>query len=75
MLRPDLYRDLYDRLAERGLRLINTPEEYRRCHYLPNYYHLIEGHTPRSVWATDPTLPLTRIMTLLEPFGSRPGTT
>jgi len=72
MLRPGQYRDLYDGLAERGLRLINTPEEYRRCHYLPDYYPLIEGRTPRSVWTADPTLPITQIMTLLEPFGSRP---
>ena len=63
---------LYDGLAERGLRLINTPEEYRRCHYLPDYYPLIEGRTPRSVWTADPSLPIAQVMALLEPFGSSP---
>jgi len=72
MLRPGQYRDLYDGLAERGLRLINTPEEYRRCHCLPDYYPLIERRTPRSVWTADPTLPSEQIMALLEPFGSHP---
>ena len=72
MLRPSQYRDLYDGLARHGLRLINTPEEYRRCHYLPDYYPLIEGHTPRSVWTADPTLPIEQIMALLKPFGSHP---
>lgn len=72
MLRPIQYRDLYDGLAERGLRLINTPEEYRRCHYLPEYYPLIKGYTPRSVWTADPMLPIAQILALLEPFGSHP---
>jgi hypothetical protein len=72
MLRPGQYHDLWDGLAEHGLRLINTPEEYQRCHYLPEYYPLIEGRTPRSVWTAAPSLPISQIMALLEPFGSRP---
>ena len=72
MLRPGQYGALYDGLAERGLRLINTPEEYRRCHYLPDYYPLIEGRTPRSVWTADPSLPIAQVMALLDPFGSSP---
>ena len=49
MLRPGQYGALYDGLAERGLRLINTPEEYRRCHYLPKCHRTkaegqISGH-------------------------------
>lgn len=71
MLRPSQYRDLYDELAKRGLRLINTPEEYHRCHSLPDYYPLIEGHTPRTVWTDDPAPPIAQIMALLKPFGSR----
>jgi hypothetical protein len=72
MLRPGQYRDLYHGLAEHGLRLINTPEEYQRCHYLPDYYAFIEGRTPFSVWTANPALPIAEIMALLEPFGSRP---
>jgi hypothetical protein len=37
MLRPGQYRDLSNGLAGRGIHLINTPEEYQRCHYLPDY--------------------------------------
>lgn len=50
MLKPKQYRALYDALALRGVALINTPEEYQNCHYLPDSYPFIKDHTPRSVW-------------------------
>ena len=51
--------------------LINDPEQYRHCHYLPESYPVIEGHTPRSVWLTG-DLGLDRIMEALAPFGDGP---
>lgn len=52
MLKPDEYRNLYNRLEERGILLINTPEEYERYHLLPGWYSDFENETPTSVWTT-----------------------
>ena len=41
------YGCLYDALLEQGIRLINSPEEYRLCHEFPNVYPHIKGSTPR----------------------------
>ncbi len=73
MLKPDQYRGLYSALLDKGIRLINNPNEYRYCHYLPESYSVIEKFTPRSVW-----LPIAgsasvdEIMELLTPFESKP---
>src|SRR5688572_29592236 len=50
MLKPQQYGSLYDALLEKGIRLINDPQQYLHCHHLPESYALIEGHTPKSVW-------------------------
>src|SRR5207302_6364199 len=50
MLRPEDYAAMYEALAARGLHLINTPDEYRHCHYLPESYLTIAGVTPLTVW-------------------------
>jgi hypothetical protein len=71
MLKPEMYRELHDSLAAKNLRLVNSPAAYRHCHYLPESYAIIEGHTPRSVWmklAGDPSIET--VMELLRPFGS-----
>jgi len=73
MLTPSQYAATYAALAGRGTPLINSPEQYRTCHYLPESYRWIEGHTPRSVW-----LPLRgaidfdEVMRLLVPFAEGP---
>jgi hypothetical protein len=73
MLRPEQYAQLYHALAARGVRLINDPEAYRHCHYLPDSYSVLQRHTPASVWLrTDGDVPLDQIMELLAPFGERP---
>src|SRR6476469_4934319 len=50
MLRPEQYLMLYEALQAKGITLVNTPEEYKHAHYLPESYSAIEGLTPRSVW-------------------------
>lgn len=50
MLKPLQYRALHEALLARGVQPITSPESYRVCHYLPESYPFIEGHTPRSVW-------------------------
>ena len=73
MLKPDQYRQLYDALLDRGLRLINTPDMYRHTHHLPESYDIIAGHTPRSVWLkVGPNFTLDDVHTALKPFGDLP---
>src|SRR5436305_2674121 len=38
MVTPEQYRQLYEALGARGVRLINDPVAYRLCHYLPESY-------------------------------------
>ena len=35
MLRPNQYEAMHAALLSRGIALVNTPAEYRTCHYLP----------------------------------------
>ncbi|MFS0553488.1 ATP-grasp domain-containing protein [Brevibacillus sp. 179-C9.3 HS] len=50
MLKPVQYKKLYDALLTKNVQLINTPEKYVHCHYLPESYEVIKDFTPRSVW-------------------------
>ncbi|HEU4783618.1 MAG TPA: ATP-grasp domain-containing protein [Ktedonobacterales bacterium] len=73
MLRPEQYVRLYDALVARGVLLINDPAAYRHCHYLPEWYPLFEGETPRSVWLHGGNAPsMDEIQRALQPFGARP---
>ncbi len=73
MLRPAIYELLFDSLLERGANLVNTAQQYRHCHYLPESYAIIAHQTPQTVW-----LPLSGeidfdvIATKLEIFGDKP---
>jgi hypothetical protein len=69
MLKPNQYEAMHAALLSRGIALINTPEQYRTCHYLPESYPWIDGHTPRSVWfRLDGTLDLERLKESIAPF-------
>lgn len=73
MLKATAYASLYDALLTKGVRLINDPVAYRHCHYLPDSYAKIEGHTPRSVWLPMADRPnLDMIMEVIKPFGRSP---
>ena len=50
MMTPTRYQWFYEALWERGFRLINSPEEYRYCHELPQWYDDFKGATPKSKW-------------------------
>lgn len=43
------YPVAYEALANEGIRLVHTPEEYAKCSLLPHWYPLIEDLTPKSV--------------------------
>jgi hypothetical protein len=71
MVTAGQYRSLYEVLSARGIVLINDPNQYSRCHHLPESYPAIEGLTPRTVWlASD--LEIGRIMEALAPLGDAP---
>lgn len=61
MMRVEKYRDFYDALAEKGMRLINSWDRYAHTHHFPMNYKHIEGHTPFSIWV-DKKIP--RVLTL-----------
>lgn len=50
MLKPKYYSQLFIALKEKQINLINTPEQYEFCHYLPTSYDLIKEHTPKTIW-------------------------
>ncbi len=73
MLTVDQYSALYGALLKRGVRLINSPEQYSHTHHLPESYEVIRENTPRTAWTTTGSeFDLDEIMELLEPFGDRP---
>jgi hypothetical protein len=71
MVTPPQYRALYEALTAKSIRLINDPDQYRHCHYLPECYPIIEPLTPRSIWLSG-DLGIDRIMDALAPFGDGP---
>lgn len=45
MMKPPMYRDFYERLREKNICLITSPEEYERFHIFPNIYPAFDGDT------------------------------
>jgi hypothetical protein len=45
MMAPERYAALHQGLDARGVRLVNTPEQYRQCHLFPESYAAIEPLT------------------------------
>lgn len=72
MLKPPQYNQLYEALLNKGIRLINDPQAYKYCHYLPESYSVIEGKTPKSVWLRTTEISPEAVRRLLRPFGSQP---
>lgn len=70
MLTSNQYDELYKGLLEKNMVLINTPLEYKFCHYLPESYNVIKNKTPKSVWTTD--LRIDSILELVRVFGESP---
>ncbi|KRN88809.1 hypothetical protein IV53_GL000779 [Ligilactobacillus ceti DSM 22408] len=53
MMKPKMYRTFYEALSQKGIELINTPEEYEKYHLLPNWYDEFQKLTAKSVWTED----------------------
>lgn len=52
MMKPEMYKIFYNALEEKGIILINNPEEYERYHLLPGWYKDFEKITAESIWET-----------------------
>jgi hypothetical protein len=64
---------MYSALVTRGVSLRTSPAAYQACHYLPDCYPLLEGHTPRSVWLpVHGPVDFDAVARLVAPFGDRP---
>jgi len=50
MVKPEDYTHLYNELKNKNIELINSPENYKLCHYLPEYYNIIQNYTPETIW-------------------------
>ncbi|MFL5733421.1 MAG: ATP-grasp domain-containing protein [Chloroflexia bacterium] len=75
MLKPSDYAAMYDALPARGVLLVNSPEEYRHCHYLPESYSVIEGVTAATAWmplSGGEALDFEAVMALLRELGGGP---
>ncbi len=70
MLTPNQYKNLYDGLLKKNIELINSPTEYKHCHYLPDSYKIIESKTPKSNWTTE--LTNDAVLELTSNFGKSP---
>lgn len=53
MMKPEMYRTFYNLLEEKGIFLINSPEEYERYHTLPGWYNEFADMTVKSIWEED----------------------
>ncbi len=71
---PERHYDLlYEALLSRGLRLINTPDQYVHTLYLPEALELLGAQTPQTlVLRGDGSLATTEVMQALAPFAGRP---
>lgn len=50
MMKPEMYRVFYKLLEEKGIILINSPDQYERYHLLPGWYQDFMDVTPESIW-------------------------
>lgn len=50
MMKPEMYALFYEKLKERNIILVNSPEEYSRYHLLPGWYEDFKEDTAKSAW-------------------------
>jgi hypothetical protein len=52
MVSPDRYAQLSEALAQRGITLRTSADQYRRGHELPGWYAALAAFTPTSAWTS-----------------------
>ncbi|MEL6525006.1 MAG: ATP-grasp domain-containing protein [Chloroflexota bacterium] len=73
MLSAKQYAALYDALMSRGIQLISNATQYKHTHHLPESLHLIEDHTPQTIYVeTDgKNISTDSLMQMLIPFSGQ----
>lgn len=69
MISPVNYEKLYNTCAEKSYFLINTPEQYKYCHMLPEWYGDFADFTPFTLYTDD--ISDKSIDNILKQFGNR----
>jgi hypothetical protein len=74
MLRPLIYEKMYKMLLKKNIKLINSPKEYKNCHYTPQYYNFIKSSTPKTIWIEEDKISedLNFIVNEIKVFGNAP---
>jgi hypothetical protein len=52
MLKPEEYQRLHAAISLNGNVPLTNPDQYRACHYLPEWYSLFHEYTPETVFAS-----------------------
>lgn len=71
MITYEQYDALYSIMLGKGFTLINTPEQYQQCHYLPSWYSLLVKSTANSMW-TESVPSESDVIQLLKSFDHKP---
>ncbi|MEK6828834.1 MAG: ATP-grasp domain-containing protein [Nanoarchaeota archaeon] len=53
MLSVTQYEELFNKLKEKGYVLINTPEQYKNCHYFPSSYDYVKDLTSKAIFVKE----------------------
>lgn len=53
MLKPSQYKEMYYKLMNKGIQLINSLDQYEKLHIFPNIYPLIQNYTPKILYYED----------------------
>jgi hypothetical protein len=73
MLTPKQYLILYTDLLLKNYELINSPEQYQNCHYLPDSLKFIEDRTPKTIFQSlEKNSSLNEIIENAKIFGQKP---
>lgn len=73
MLRSEAYDALFNRLLERGVRMLTSPAEYTACHHTPGSYEQLKKWMPQTMWVPNERLGDARsVRDALDTFGSSP---
>jgi hypothetical protein len=74
MLTPAQYSSLFTALERHQRILVNTPDAYRHCHYLPENYDIIQNHTAFTVFLPVDSVGfhIDQVFDTVRTFGSAP---
>ena len=70
MMSAEAYGRLFTALSGRGVRLINTPEQYAACHHLPAAHAFVGRWMPQTAWVDQDRIgDDAALFSALAPFG------